>query len=141
MTSSWHSPSQLTALITLDFCLSSWAWRYILNEHRIYCNKSCKLHVIYASLCHDLNSCGNWSGEVNMVRGKKRQWVLVFFYFYYFIWGSFVRKNTPIAIIQWNVQVVKLIERSLIYVVLWYQASPPRLSFLWHTLFIWLLTL
>ena len=83
MTSGWHSPSQLTALITLDFCLSSWAWRYILNEHRIYCNKSCKLHVIYASLCHDLSSCGNWSGEVDMVRGKKREWVLVWDLFIY----------------------------------------------------------
>ena len=145
MTSGWHSPSQLTALITLDFCLSSWAWRYILNEHRIYCNKSCKLHVIYASLCHDLSSCGNWSGEVDMVRGKKREWVLVwdlFIYLFIFLmWGSFIRRNTLIAIIQWNVQVIKLIEKSLIYVVLWYQPSPPRLSYLWHTLFIWLLTL
>ena len=82
--------------------------------------------------------------KLTWLGGRKESGYWFWFGIYLFIflmWGSFIRRNTPIAIIQWNVQVIKLIEKSLIYVVLWYQPSPPRLSYLWHTLFIWLLTL
>ena len=37
----------------------------------------------YVSLCHDLSSCGNWSGEVDMVRGRKENGFWFFFFFVY----------------------------------------------------------
>ena len=96
MTSSWHSPSQLTASITLDFYLSSWAWRKILNEHRIYCNKSCKLHVIHASFFISVHSF-NWSVEVDMVGVGRKERVdsSIFFFPFLFLVRKLHKEEYP----------------------------------------------